>query len=265
MKLQLNSENKRIFSVLFYPVIVVIVFCIVYFGTKQTYENIQAVKEARAQEETKLTALTKKEKILLSQNSQALQENFAILKNAVPETISLPVILATLQSLAKDTSVTVGNFALSSTQATIAIIPLAGGDRLTSFSFTVSLDGEFDNVNQFLTKLSTAMPLMSVDKVSFSQSTAKVTLQYYFQPKNQIAKTQTSQTSGPSAIQSPANQQTTQDQTKSQNAQGDTIQALPVMGAKEQAVLEQAKSLNPPVLIEESIPLASSSGRENPF
>jgi len=104
------------------------------------------------------------------------------LNEAVPSTINLPLILATLQKIADESQVVLGEFSLSPTTSIISFLPVDKGDKLTSFQFNVNLSGTFENMEIFIDKLGLVSPILRIEKIVFAEDKTKAAINFYFSP-----------------------------------------------------------------------------------
>lgn len=146
-----------------------------------TVENITETQSKIIDEKERLSNLTKKEEFLKSVNRERLSQQARKLSEALPSAIDLPLILATLQKVAFDTDVTLGEFSLSSTSQALIIIPVQQAEKLSSFQFRVNLSGTLENMERFIKRLGFVSPMLSMEGIEFDSITSKATINFYFQ------------------------------------------------------------------------------------
>lgn len=152
-------------------------------GTKPSIDGIFETRDHIAASQAKLETLSQKEDLLKDLDQQELVSQAKKLDDAVSSSVDLPLILATLQSKALEAGVEVGEFSMSSSFAAVALLPVAGAEKLSVFQFKTDLIGNFEGLEVFIEKLSNASPLLRIDSVTFSRDKSQMVLKSYFQPK----------------------------------------------------------------------------------
>lgn len=160
------------------------VFFFTLFTIKPTIEGISATQERINQARARLELLTEKERLLKNVNRGEFSAEVEKLNAAIPQSIDLPLILATLEKIAADTQVELGEFSISSVASAINILPIERAEKLSSFQFKMVLKGTFDNLQQFNEQLHTMSPLLRIDSVEFSADKATILVSFSFQPKS---------------------------------------------------------------------------------
>lgn len=224
------SEMIRKYKALFITAFIIGLPTIVYFvGVSPTLDAITETKTAIQQNQEDYQKLVAKENVLKSFKTQVYASQTSTFENAISPTINLPLILATLQKVATDTGVTLGELSISSTSSTIDIISTQAG-KISSFEFKVELTGSFDQIQTFVRTIHQYEPLMSVESISVSSNKTTMVIRYYFQP---------------------ASLQKTAD--------------IPVtaLTPKDEATLNAITALNPPVITDQTS--TTSASRDNPF
>lgn len=176
---------RRFFIVVFLSILVMFIVTQVIKGT---IDQISQTQITITEQEVKLAGLTEKESLLQGIDKEMLNQQEKKLDEAIPPTINLPLILATLQKLAQDSEVELGEFSISSSAQVVSIIPIQQADKLSSFQFDINLTGDFEKVKRFTDLVPTVLPMFSVDKIVFSQNNTKATINFYFQPKGLAQK-----------------------------------------------------------------------------
>ena len=201
---------------------------------KPTFEEIIASQNRIKEIDVKLSSLSEKEVFLRSQQPRTLQIQAKKLRGAIPTTIDLPLILATLEKLADFAGISLGDFSISSEAAAVTLVPIENAQNLSTFRFEVALSGSFENTKRFYTALAGISPLLSIEAIDFRADQAAVVFNFHFQPKS---------TSEPSA-------QTT----------------LVALDSEQTTTIDKAMTLAPPVLDEEStISVPNQQLRGDPF
>ena len=149
-----------------------------------TIDSVFQTKNAIAEDEARLTKLTQKEILLknLTDNSLGFKEQK--LEAAIPSTINLPSILATIQKAALDTNMKLGEFSIASNGQVLTIIPVANAAELSNFRFKTTLTGSIDDMNRFIKKLGTVSPLVHIETLDFVGDRATMVFSFYFEPKS---------------------------------------------------------------------------------
>jgi hypothetical protein len=153
-------------------------------------------------------------------NSTLMQQEQK-LNTAIPQTISLPTVFATIQNAALVSRTTLGEFSIDSYTQAIEIIPLANARELSGLHFKASIGGNLDDIARFIEKLGSVSPLLRVEGVDFKDGIATVTFTAYFEPA--VANVSASD------------------------------EALPAIGAEEKNALDKVLYLEPPVIGNEGL------------
>lgn len=208
---------------------------LVFLGTRVTIPMVDSIREVQArieQKKERLLLLSNKEDFLKRQNQGTLSYQVQKLNAALPSVIDLPLILATLQKVASDTNIELGEFSLSSRTQVLTVTKIQQGETLTSFQFNVSLAGSLESMEQFIEKLATVSPMLRMAGIDFSNEQSKTTLSFYFQPQP-----------GRAPIDAPISELTQ---------------------AQKNAITE-VSSLEPPALVEPVVGSLDGQVREDPF
>lgn len=176
---------RRFFTIL---VIAVSILLISTLGIKGTMDQITSVQISIAESEAKLAVLNEKENLLRSVDKGTFLEQEKKLDEAIPPIINLPVILATLQKIAVDSSLELGEFSISSTVQIISVLPIEQADKLSSFQFSVNVSGVFEDIKLFADTIPTVLPFLRMEKIEFTEDKTKATIVFYFQPKSLAQK-----------------------------------------------------------------------------
>lgn len=155
---------------------------------KPTIDGIFAAQASIADMEGRLATLSIKEEILKKDSQEKLVSQANLLEDALPSVIDLSVIVSTVQKVASDTEITLGEFSISSTTQVVSIIPIQQAEKVSSFQFKVTLGGSFENIKRFVERLGFVSPMLRMEGLEFSGETSKAVLNFYFQP--QLAATQ---------------------------------------------------------------------------
>jgi Tfp pilus assembly protein PilO len=100
---------------------------------------------------------------ILQQKYSAIQSDLPIISNAVPTTTQIPLFTAEIQSIAKDSSITLTGF-----QTAEVDLAKATAGKYSSFDFTVSASGNYQNMQNFLSKLINFQRIIALKEVNLS-------------------------------------------------------------------------------------------------
>lgn len=220
--------------VLFGMATLLIVAAVVTQGALPAVSEISEVKARMKDGETKYQTLINKKQILQNQDVASFSRTEEQLTGAIPKTIDLPLILTTLQRAAEKVEISLGEFALSSKAASVTVLPIEGGDKVSTFRFELKLLGSLEKIEQFIVELARVSPLIQVESIAFSQTQTTVRIKTFFQSQSLPEKTQP-----------------------------DTV--LVALSDKHTEAIEKISQLAPPVLEEEEVASQEATPRDNPF
>lgn len=183
-------ENTKGFFVLFFKykknLIILATMVIIIIVITQiiipTISGIFSERIAITLDETRLARLKQKEEVLKELGDQPLFLEDQKLNQAIPASINLPSILTTIQQVATETNMTLGEFSIASNIQAVGIVPVENAQELSTFHFKAALSGTLENVIRFTEKLASVSPLIQVEKIDFTQDKAMMTFGYYFSP-----------------------------------------------------------------------------------
>lgn len=167
-----------------------LIFALLFLAVSRfTGPTIQGILEAQSrieEQKVKLQTLDEKEALLKSTDKQTLISQMQRLTEAIPQTIDLPLIVATLQKGAQDAGIALGEFSIASNTQVISLVPIEEAERLSRFQFKVVLVGGADNIEQFIERVGTVSPLLGIESTEFLQDKSTVVFNFYFQPQSTV-------------------------------------------------------------------------------
>jgi len=148
------------------------------FAINPTLSTI--VRLQKELEDSKLVDLRLTEKInnlsSLSQEYTTLKLDLPIVFAAIPQTPEAPLLIAQIQAAAANS-----NVILINTQTFQVEIEKPGIEkRYSSFSFSLTADGQYQNLLQFLSTITNMERVVSVDIITITKKTGDTNLQLTF-------------------------------------------------------------------------------------
>lgn len=104
----------------------------------------------------------------LQRKYNGMQRDLPLILSAIPKNSEVPLLAAQIQAIAKNTNVEIENF--QSFQ--VGVESTASPRNYSSFSFTVSAVGTYNDAYNFLKSLSNMQRVVSIDLLSLSKKTA---------------------------------------------------------------------------------------------
>lgn len=101
----------------------------------------------------------------LSQHYQEISDDLPFIMNAIPNTPNAPEMLAQIQSVAKDSSITIKNIGIDPIQLTKPVVT----NNRSSLSFTLSGQGTYQNMSNFLSILINIQRTISINSISITR------------------------------------------------------------------------------------------------
>ncbi len=99
----------------------------------------------------------------LQQQYGTLQPDLQTVRDAIPTTIQIPIFLAQIQSIAKDSSLTLTSFQTLGVNASGQ-----SGQRVSSFDFSMSADGDYQSILNFLDKVVNFQRVIAIKDIILS-------------------------------------------------------------------------------------------------
>lgn len=152
-------------------------------GIMGTLTAIATARDSINETSEKLARLESKEASLKNIGHANLAQEAQKLTDAIPQTINLPIIVATLTKIAGDTNVELGDFSISSRSQALTILSVQNAEKLTSFQFRVNLTGNLENTKRFINELGKVSPMLGLEGLEVSTEKSKLILNFYFQPQ----------------------------------------------------------------------------------
>jgi Tfp pilus assembly protein PilO len=105
-----------------------------------------------------------------------LRDDLPIVYAAIPKTPEAPLLIAQIQSAAQNSDITLINVQTFQ----VEIEKPGVQKKYSSFSFSLTADGEYDNLMQFLDDLTNMERIVAVDIISITEQTGETNLQLTF-------------------------------------------------------------------------------------
>lgn len=104
----------------------------------------------------------------LQQKYQSLQNDLPVVYEAVPTSSQLPLLLADMLGAGSDSSVTIINFQTFQVEISRTAIQ---NKKYSSFDFTVTAQGDYQNLLTFLDKIVNFQRLITINQISIAKTT----------------------------------------------------------------------------------------------
>lgn len=164
----LKGERTQKFTTIVLTVIALAIFGI--FAINPTISTIAMLRKELDDNTLVDNKLTEKINNLstLQKKYNGMQKDLPLILSAVPKGAEVPLLAAQIQSIAKETNVSIENF--QSFQVEVGNTP--SPRKYSSFSFTVSAVGTYNDLYNFLKTLSNMQRVVSLDLLSLTKKTA---------------------------------------------------------------------------------------------
>ncbi|MEM4270946.1 MAG: type 4a pilus biogenesis protein PilO [Candidatus Pacearchaeota archaeon] len=104
---------------------------------------------------------------ILQQKYSSLTEDLPIILSSIPDNPEAPLFLAQIQALAKSANLEITS--LQSFQIE-AVSPKNTNKKYSSYSFTFSANGSYENISSFISSLLSMQRIVSINNLSISKS-----------------------------------------------------------------------------------------------
>lgn len=155
-----------------FTTIVLTVLTLAFFGLFAINPTVSTILELRKElddnnfVDTKLVQKINNLSTLQKKYTE-LQSDLPLIFSAVPQGPEVPLLVAQIQSVAKSSNVSIGNF-----QSFEVEVPTKSASRnYSSFSFALSVSGTYNDLYKFLASLSNMQRVVSVELISFTKKT----------------------------------------------------------------------------------------------
>lgn len=159
-----KEERTQRFTTIILTVLTLIFFGI--FAINPTISTI--VKLQKELDDNKLVDKKLSEKInnlsILQKKYAALQPDLPLILSAIPRNSEVPLLAAQVQGVSQNTKVGIGNF-----QSFEVAVQKEPGLNYSSFAFTLSSEGSYNDLYNFITKLSNMQRVVAIELLSFTK------------------------------------------------------------------------------------------------
>lgn len=163
----LKQEKTQKFTTILLTIIALAIFGI--FAINPTISTIAGLQKEL--DDNTLVDNKLQEKInnlsSLQKKYNGMQKDLPLILSAIPKDSQVPLLAAQVQAVAKNTNVGIENF--QSFQ--VGVQETASPRNYSSFSFTVSAVGAYNDVYNFLKNLSSMQRVISIDLLSLTKKT----------------------------------------------------------------------------------------------
>lgn len=179
-------QKFKLFAIPCLTIIAVILLSVKFFipGLLQIQEILTKVKQSNEQ----LTLLEKKVSKLTALENSPLKTDYEQLEQVLPSEKNIPFILSSLDSLEKQTNLTIDSFSLKPGLLDKDSTKSANKTKTgvsEKLDFTLSLSGTDEQLNEFIRQLLTSVPLFNINNANYvkigSQYKATFNVSTYFQ------------------------------------------------------------------------------------
>lgn len=156
-----------------FTTILLTVVALAFFGLLAINPTISTIAKLRKELEDNTSVDEKLQNKInnlstLQKKYNTMQKDLPLIFSAIPKTPEVPILAAQIQSIAKNTNVSLENFQSFQVQ----VQKEASARNYSNFSFTVSAIGTYGDLYKFLTILSNMERVVSVDLVSLTKKNA---------------------------------------------------------------------------------------------
>ncbi len=104
--------------------------------------------------------------LTLQKKYQLIQADIPVVLTSVPKDPQLPLLLGQIQSIAKKSNIALNNLQTFQVEA---VNPEASQKNYSSFSFSISLQGNYNDLTKFLSDLVNMQRVITIDTVSINK------------------------------------------------------------------------------------------------
>lgn len=174
------AKKRRYLTVAVLSWITIGLLC-VFFLLPQLGVLVSNISTVQAKEK-ELAAVKDRIAFLSSEPAQEIDRHLTVLRTALPETKPVLPLLASLERIAADSSVSVGNLELSpgnvatqaaevkETDSQVQEDVKTAFEGVYALPLRFNMQGTFDNMTAFFKKLDTVVPLILVNTIQFSDT-----------------------------------------------------------------------------------------------
>lgn len=158
-------KNKKEASAYLY--IILTFFTVSFFGffaLRPAFSTITTLQKQLTDSKNIYKALQTKILALqsLSQQYITLEPNLPLVYQAIPVSSDIPLLTGQLQTLARENKLSLSQFSTYQ----IEYYPLSTQNKLYGYSFSVEVQGQEQNINEFLNKVTSFSRIISIDKIT---------------------------------------------------------------------------------------------------
>lgn len=158
-------KNKKEASAYLY--LILTFFTVSFFGffvLKPAFSTITILQKQLTDSKNVYKALQAKISALqsLSQEYVTLEPNLPLVYQAIPVSSEIPLLTGQLQSLARENKLSLSQFSTYQ----IEYYPLSTQDKLYGYSFSLEVQGQQQDINDFLNKVTNFNRIISIDRVT---------------------------------------------------------------------------------------------------
>lgn len=163
----IKEEKTQKFTTTVFTILALIFFAI--FAINPTLSTIASLQKQLDDDKFVERKLTEKINNLsiLEQQYSTLENDLPFVYAAIPVDSNIPTLTGELQTLAKNSNVNLISF---QTSAVDVSDDLVGNKPFSSFSFSITLSGNYENIKQFIIRMSNIQRIITLGEVSISQS-----------------------------------------------------------------------------------------------
>lgn len=104
---------------------------------------------------------------LLQQAYASIEQDLPIIFNAVPEKSEIPLLAASIQALANESGVRIINFQTFPVEVSDRAV---SGKKFSSYDFTITVSGEYQNMLTFMSKLTNFQRITTLGNIAISKT-----------------------------------------------------------------------------------------------
>jgi Tfp pilus assembly protein PilO len=159
-----DDQRKKITAYIYISLTLFTVSFFGFFAIAPTLATISNLKKQYEDNKLVLDALNKKltSLTLLDVQYKEIQPDLEKIYSAIPRTSRIPYLTRQLEIIAKDSGVIIKKLDFG----TVELHPNIKADPIYSFTFTIDVTGEEQNVNSFISQIIGFDRIVGVDKIS---------------------------------------------------------------------------------------------------
>lgn len=161
--MELQSKKERV-AYIYLTLTLFIVSFFGYFVLLPAFTTISNLQKQLSDNKAVYDALTTKLSHLqsLDQQYQILEPQLDLVYNAIPISSEVPSLTSQIETLARQSNLTIENYNVSP----VEYYPIAGGEKLYSFVFSLTAQGQEKDIDTFIDAVSNFNRIVTIEKIT---------------------------------------------------------------------------------------------------